>query len=62
MVKKKVCKKCRAFVDGSQCEICKSTVFSTSWQGRITVVNAEKSQIADKVGIEKEGDYCIKVR
>lgn len=36
--------------------------FTASWKGRITVVNAEKSAVAKKVGIEADGEYAIKVR
>ena len=36
--------------------------FSSNWQGRITIVNAEKSEIAKKMGITNNGEYAIKVR
>ncbi len=59
---KKVCKKCKAFVKGSECELCKSTSTSESWQGRINITSVEKSQIAKEVGIKHNGEYAIKVR
>jgi RNA polymerase subunit RPABC4/transcription elongation factor Spt4 len=36
--------------------------FSQSWLGRITITNVEKSEIAKRIGIEKNGEYAIKVR
>ena len=62
MAKKKVCKKCKSFVDGSTCPICKSTQFSTNWQGRINILNSEKSEIAQKMEVEKNGEYALKVK
>jgi DNA-directed RNA polymerase subunit E" len=62
MVKKKVCKKCKVFVDGSECPICKGNQFSTNWQGRINILDPEKSSIAKKIGIKEKGEYAIKVR
>ena len=46
MVKKKACKNCKIFVKGSECPICRSTDLTTSWKGRIIIMNPEKSEIA----------------
>ena len=62
MVKKKVCKRCKMFVDGPECPTCKTSDFSTNWQGRITVVNAKESEIAKRVGLDVDAEYAIKVR
>ena len=62
MSKKKVCKNCKSFIEGSKCPICKTSSFANTWQGRLNILNAEKSEIGKKVGIEKEGEYAIKVR
>ena len=59
---KKVCKKCKIFVEGSECPLCKGNIFSESWKGRINVVDAEKSEIAKKISITSKGEYAIKVR
>jgi len=61
-MKRKVCKKCKIFVKGDQCPVCKSSTFSESWNGRINVLNAEKSEIAKKINIKENGEYAIKVR
>jgi DNA-directed RNA polymerase subunit E" len=61
-MKKKVCKNCKLFVEGDTCPICKTSQFSNSWQGRIYILDAEKSEIGKKIGIAVKGEYAIKVR
>ncbi len=62
MSKKKVCKKCKIFVEGPECPICKGQSFSTNWQGRVYVVDPSKSEVAEKVGLKVKGEYAIKAR
>ena len=62
MAKKKCCKKCKIFVDGDACPICKNANFSTNWQGRIFIAEPEKSDIAKKIGITMKGEYALKCR
>ena len=61
-MKKKVCKKCKMFYEGSECTNCKSTQTATVWQGRINILDAEKSDIAKKMCVDKKGEYALKVR
>lgn len=61
-MKKKVCKKCKLFVTGDECPICHGQQFSTNWQGRIFIADANKSEIAKKLGITVKGEYAIKVK
>lgn len=61
-MKKKVCKKCKLFVDGNECPLCKGNQFSTNWQGRLNILDAGRSTIAKKIGIGAKGEYAIKVR
>lgn len=61
-MKKKVCKKCKIFVEGNSCPVCKGNQFSLNWQGRMYVLDANKSTIAQKTKIEANGEYAIKVR
>jgi len=61
-MKKKVCKRCKIFVEGNECPICKSNQFSNNWQGRIYIVDPSKSMIAQKIDIKAKGEYAIKVR
>ncbi|MEK6932631.1 MAG: transcription elongation factor subunit Spt4 [Nanoarchaeota archaeon] len=59
---KKVCKKCKLFVDKDVCPNCGGKDFITTWKGRISILNLEKSEIAKKLEIKKEGEYAIKTR
>ncbi|MFH0869656.1 MAG: transcription elongation factor subunit Spt4 [archaeon] len=60
---KMVCRTCKIFVEeGQACPICKRNSLSSSWQGRIHFINVEKSTIAKKMNVEKDGEYAIKVR
>ena len=61
-MKKKVCKKCKLFVDGDECPLCKGNQFSTNWQGRLFIIDANKSVIAQNIGIKAKGEYAIKVK
>ncbi len=62
MVKKKACKNCKIFVKGSECLLCKSSDLTTSWKGRVIIVDPNKSEIAKKMGITVKGEYAIKTR
>ena len=61
-MKKKICRKCKLFVEGNECPICKGKEFSTNWQGRLNVLDANKSGIANKIEIKIKGEYAIKAR
>ena len=61
-MKKKSCKRCKIFVDGNICPLCKGNQFSLNWQGRLCILDANKSMIAEKIGITAKGEYAIKVR
>ena len=62
MAKKKACKKCKVFVDGEQCPICKNSSFTNNWQGRLFITDVENSMIAKNVKATVKGEYAIKVR
>jgi len=59
---KKVCKKCRFFVEGPECPLCRTSNFTETWKGRMIILDAEKSEIAKKVGLKSKGEYAVKVR
>jgi len=61
MTKKNVCKMCKVFYDGSECPNGHSAP-AAAWQGRLNIIDAEKSFISKKTGITKKGEYAIKVR
>ena len=35
--------------------------FTQSWQGRLFVADPEHSEIAEKVGVGKKGEFAIKI-
>jgi len=62
-MKKVACKNHKMLVpEGKPCPVCGSTNLSPSWQGRIIFNNIEKSFIASKMSIDREGEYALKVR
>ena len=61
-MKKKACKKCKIFVTGNKCPLCEGDQFSDNWQGRIFILDANKSEIAKQIKIDVKGEYAIKVR
>ncbi|MBT3691188.1 DNA-directed RNA polymerase subunit E'' [Candidatus Woesearchaeota archaeon] len=58
---KKACKTCKILVEGNKCPLCQGNQFSESLKGKIIVLNAEKSEIAKKIGIKIKGEYAIKI-
>ena len=62
MSKNKVCRNCKIFIEGNECPVCKTNQFSTNWQGRLNVLDMNKSMIAKKIGIKANGEYAIRVR
>lgn len=61
-MKKKVCKRCRMFYDSNECPSCKISSVAAVWRGRLFMADFEKSTIAKKIGITKNGEYAIKIR
>ncbi len=59
---RKVCINCKYFYEGEHCPICKGNQAADSWQGRVLVVDANKSIVAKKLGLTMKGEYAIKVR
>lgn len=59
-MRKKVCRNCRVFVEGKTCPLCNSTDLTTTWKGRINIIDVRKSEIAQRIGINVKGEYAIK--
>ncbi|MDO8556703.1 MAG: transcription elongation factor subunit Spt4 [Nanoarchaeota archaeon] len=58
---KKACRKCKILVEGAKCPVCQGNDFSENWKGKLMIIDAEKSEIAQKVGIKQKGEYAIKI-
>jgi len=60
---RKVCKKCKVFVEGAQiCPECGGNQFTESWKGRVIIFKPGESEIAKQMKIAKKGIYAIKTR
>ena len=56
----KACMNCRLIISqGDVCPVCGGTVFTTRWSGYVVVLNAERSEIAKKLGIKVNGAYAL---
>ena len=62
MAKEKVCKSCKIFVEGEQCPLCKGNQFTNLFNGKVVVLDSNKSFIAQQMNIKEKGRYAIKVR
>jgi RNA polymerase subunit RPABC4/transcription elongation factor Spt4 len=60
--KEKACLNCKVIFSEERCPICNETAFSDSWKGRIYIFNAEKSEVAKNMKINKNGLFTIKVK
>lgn len=61
--KNKACKICKTvYEEGDKCPNCESKEFTDSYKGRIVVLDANKSEIANKINIKSNGNFAIKTR
>ena len=61
-MKRKACKSCKLLSTGDECPQCHSGLSTLTWKGRLTILDAETSSIAKKIGVKKAGEYAIKVK
>ena len=55
------CKNCHRLTEESVCPIC-AIPTSKRWRGYVIIINPSRSQIAQKMNIQKPGKYALKVR
>ena len=58
----KACKKCKRLTQAKRCPACGSDELTTSWKGRLIVIDPDKSEIAKFLGIQLPGEYALQVR
>lgn len=58
--KEKSCLNCKAIYIGDKCPKCNETPASDSFKGRVHIFDAEKSELAENMGINKDGEFAIK--
>ena len=57
----KACKQCSFISEDDVCPRCGGQT-SKEWQGFLSVIDFEKSEIAKRMGISADGKYALKVR
>ena len=63
MVKSKACRICNAIYEtGEKCPKCGAKEFTDAFKGRIVILDAEKSEIANKINLKEKGNFAIKTR
>lgn len=62
MSRKKASRETKLLVEGDKDPLTGSKDLSTNWQGRIFVIDPNRSMIAEKMGFKAKGEYAIKVR
>ncbi|MFH0970519.1 MAG: transcription elongation factor subunit Spt4 [Candidatus Diapherotrites archaeon] len=62
MSKEKACRACHKLSeDVKECPVCKGTDLTTFWSGFVMLINPEKSEIAQKMGIKGVGKYALRL-
>jgi len=61
--REKACKQC-SYIPDKPTDVCPrcNGQMTKEWQGYISVIDFEKSEIAKKMGISANGRYALKVR
>lgn len=62
VTKEKACLNCKAIFEGDKCPICGETTFTDSYKGKVYIFNAEKSEVAKNMKINKNGLFAIKTK
>lgn len=63
MAEEKACKKCGFIMShGDTCPICGSKELTNKWSSYVIVINAEKSSVAQKLGINVNSTFAIDVK
>lgn len=58
----KACKNCRLVIaQGDTCPVCGHTDLTAKWNGYVVVLNAERSEIAKRLGIKVNGTYALSI-
>jgi RNA polymerase subunit RPABC4/transcription elongation factor Spt4 len=60
--KEKACLNCKTIYFGDKCPSCDATPATETFKGRLHVFNAEKSELANRLKIKKEGEFAIKLK
>jgi DNA-directed RNA polymerase subunit E" len=63
-MEEKACKNCRFIMKSHSdvCPLCGSNDLTTKWNGYIIVLNAEKSEIAKKLGLKVASTFALNIK
>ncbi len=62
MNKEKACRECRFLIEeGEKCPNCGGNAFTTFWRGYIIIIDSEKSEIAKKMEINRNGKFALRL-
>ena len=58
----KVCRHCMRVLEGQNCPICGTSDLAEEWNGLVIILDAERSEIAKKLGVDISDKFALKVR
>lgn len=58
----RACRSCHRLTASNLCPDCKATNVSSDWTGIAIILDPERSQVAKKLGVTKQGRYALAVR
>ncbi|WEU39716.1 MAG: DNA-directed RNA polymerase subunit E'' [Candidatus Odinarchaeum yellowstonii] len=61
-MKERACKTCRRIIKAQVCPTCKTYTLSYDYDGLVIINDYQNSQIAEKLNINENGKYALKVR
>ncbi len=62
MVKKdRVCRQCSCLTQEDICPNCNSNQFLDKYKGKVVIFDAKRSVVAEKLGLENNGKFALKV-
>jgi len=62
MAVQKACKQCKSLIEsGSKCPKCGSNEIAENSKGKVTILDADQSEVAKSLKIKDKGSYAIKL-
>jgi DNA-directed RNA polymerase subunit E" len=58
----KACRNCKLIItQGDTCPLCGQKNLTPKWTGYVALLNAEKSEVAKKLGFKVNGSYALHI-
>ena len=60
----KACRQCRRVIEEENvkaCPVCSDTQFTTFWRGYVIIMDPERSEIAQRMGVTTPGKYALRL-